>query len=444
MSINPKAKIESRQQQHKAKNKINNINKILSSNTLGSINKEASEKKILKDSSLHFLKNITSTSLTNKTYANHIHKKIIIKEKLKFNENRKIALNLNNHGKYAQYPLKLNYKPSMSLKNLIEEDNLLNSDKRKNTNTKIELFSTNSTLSFLNIKDNNKELLKPVKIKRFNYNKTKKIFSSTFIERKIRQKTKANTKLKIKHIINNLSLDKKPKKLQKNQQYLIKDNNNNIINNSNKSIEFCFSYMKPINKRRNLSLGINDNSNNSNTNSIKDLYKKKIKHKTNSNSSILLYDNKSFSLNKKKNNESGYGCGQGRGSSFSKKRNISTYCQKNFNNKSKTKFNLSSLPNLLCNNYMNMQNKTISNNDLFNNKFKKVANNNKNKRSYPNLFDKKNSNKNLIKLNNNSINKYKNNYNESNKKYDVINNNNENNSYKQLNNIHLGIKSLLD
>jgi len=275
MSNNLKTKIESRQQSNK---KLKN-NKIFSSNTLGSINKETTEKKIFKDLSLNFLKNYSTTTLTNKTCANHNHKKIIIKEKSRLNNNRKIALNINNHNKYIKFPLKLNYKQSISLKNLGEEENILNaplrsSDKRKNTNTKIELFSTNSTLSFLNIKDNNKDTSKPVKIKCFNYNKTKKNFSSTFIERKIRQKTKSNNKIKIKHIKNNLSLDKKSKtNLQKIKKQGTKDNN--LFNTSNKSIEFCLSYMKPINKRRNLSIGINENSN-SNTNSIKDLYKKKL------------------------------------------------------------------------------------------------------------------------------------------------------------------------
>ena len=38
---------------------------------------------------------------------------------------------------------------------------------RKNTNTKIELFSTNSTLSFLNIKDSNKDIGKKSKITKY-------------------------------------------------------------------------------------------------------------------------------------------------------------------------------------------------------------------------------------------------------------------------------------
>ena len=81
--------------------------------------------------------------------------------------------------------------------------------------------------------------------------------------------------------------------------------------------------MKPINKRRNLSLGNFENSNNSNTNSIQDLNKKMIKN-NNLNSSNLLFDNISFSQNK--NNEFGYI--KGRGSSFSKKLNLNTYWKK--------------------------------------------------------------------------------------------------------------------
>ena len=456
MSNNLKTKIESRQQSNK---KLKN-NKIFSSNTLGSINKETTEKKIFKDLSLNFLKNYSTTTLTNKTCANHNHKKIIIKEKSRLNNNRKIALNINNHNKYIKFPLKLNYKQSISLKNLGEEDNILNaplrsSDKRKNTNTKIELFSTNSTLSFLNIKDNNKDTSKPVKIKNFNCNKTKKNFSSTFIERKIRQKTKSNNKIKIKHIKNNLSLDKKSKtNLQKIKKQGTKDNN--LFNTSNKSIEFCLSYMKPINKRRNLSIGINENSN-SNTNSIKDLYKKKIKH-SNLDSSNLLYDNVSFSLNKNRNNV--YPYGQRRGCSFSKKIKLNTYCKNTINNNSKKKFNLSSLPNLLCNNYMNMHNNTMSTNDLFNfsNKNKKILKYNKNKSSYQNFFEQKNNSKNYIKLNNKNYNSFKSNLNinkmninESDiKKIDEIkynydkHNNNKYNINEKLENIHFGIKSLLD
>jgi hypothetical protein len=144
---------------------------------------------------------------------------------------------------------------------LTEEENLLNpplrsSEKRKNTNTntKIDLFSTNSTLSFLNIKDNNnKESSKPIKIKCFNNNKRKKKFASTFIEKKIKQTCNSNSKLIIKHIKNDNYINKDEKiSLQNNKKFNIKEN---TFNNSNKSIEFCLSYVKPINKRRNLSFG---------------------------------------------------------------------------------------------------------------------------------------------------------------------------------------------
>ena len=319
------------------------------------------------------------------------------------------------------------------------------SDKRKNTNTKIDLFSTNSTLSFLNIKDNNKEIAKPVKIKCFDYNnKMKKIFSSNLIERKIRQKTRSDYKQKIKHIKNNFNLDKNSKKIsKKNQKYSVKDNNN--FNNSNKSIEFCISYMKPINKRRNLSLGIFENSN-SNTNSIQDLYKKKVKN-NNLNSSNLLFDNLSFSQNK--NNEFGYN--KGRGSSFSKKLNLNTYWKKtiNKNNNSKTKFSLSSLPNLLCNNYLNKHNNTMSKNDIFNNNKKNTIYNYNNKSSYKNLFEEKKCNKNHIKLTNKIFNSYKNNsivnkINNNIKKEEITCENNKNSMNNKLKNIHFGIKSLLD
>jgi hypothetical protein len=297
-------------------NKKSKIKNLFSSNPLGSINKENIEKKIPNDLSLNFLKNYSTTSLMNKTCINHSHKKIIIKEKLRINNNRKLALNMNHHhNKLIKFPPKLNYKQSISLKNLGEEENKDNaplrlSDKRKrkntNTNTKIELFSTNSTLSFLNIKDNNKENSKPIKIKCLNFNNnkvsTKKKFSATLIERKLIQKSKSNSKIKVKHIKNNLSLDKNIKiNLQKNHKNnFLKEN---IFNNSNKSIEFGLTYMKPINKRRNLSIGINESSN-SNTNSIKELYTKKILQ-NNLNLSNMLFDNTSFSLNKNQTNDNG-------------------------------------------------------------------------------------------------------------------------------------------
>ena len=416
MSNEIKIKIESRQQSNK---KIKNKN-IFSSNTLGSINKENTEKKILKDLSLNFLKYFSTTSLTNKTCINHNHKKILIKEK-RFINNKNITLK-NNH-KFIKFPLKLNHKQSISLKNLVEEENLLNvqmrsSDKRKNTNTKIELFSTNSTLSFLNIKDNNKDLSKPVKIKCFN--------NDTFIEKKIKSKVKSNSKLKIKHIKNSLNSHKKIKiNLQKNKKLGIKEN---IFNNSNKSIEFCLSYMKPINKRRNLSIGLNDNSN-SNTNSINELYNKKIKKKY-LNYSNLLFNNMSFSLNNLKNkNEFGYGYKNGNTFYNNKNGQKNFYKINTINNENK-KNNLSSLPNLLCNNYINMHNYTISTKDVFNN--------NKNK----NILKNKSCNQNYIKINNID---YKSDVNKNiNKDKKVRKYNSQYNINNQLKNIHLGVKSLLD
>jgi len=416
MSNEIKIKIESRQQSNK---KIKNKN-IFSSNTLGSINKENTEKKILKDLSLNFLKYFSTTSLTNKTCINHNHKKILIKEK-RFINNKNITLK-NNH-KFIKFPLKLNHKQSISLKNLVEEENLLNvqmrsSDKRKNTNTKIELFSTNSTLSFLNIKDNNKDLSKPVKIKCFN--------NDTFIEKKIKSKVKSNSKLKIKHIKNSLNSHKKIKiNLQKNKKLGIKEN---IFNNSNKSIEFCLSYMKPINKRRNLSIGLNDNSN-SNTNSINELYNKKIKKKY-LNYSNLLFNNMSFSLNNLKNkNEFGYGYKNGNTFYNNKNGQKNFYKINTINNENK-KNNLSSLPNLLCNNYINMHNYTISTKDVFNN--------NKNK----NILKNKSCNQNYIKINNID---YKSDVNKNfNKDKKVRKCNSQYNINNQLKNIHLGVKSLLD
>ena len=443
MSNHLKAKKESRQQSSK------NLKTKNSYNTLGSTIKENPEKKAFKDLSLNFLTNYINTTLANKTCVNHSHKKLIIKEKSRINNNKKISLNIHNHNKLIKFPFKINYKQSTSLKNLTEEENLLNpplrsSEKRKNTNTntKIDLFSTNSTLSFLNIKDNNnKESSKPIKIKCFNNNKRKKKFASTFIEKKIKQKCNSNSKLIIKHIKNDNYINKDEKiSLQNNKKFNVKEN---TFNNSNKSIEFCLSYVKPINKRRNLSFGFNDNSN-SNTNSIKELYNKKIIHKNFD--SNLLYDNMSFSLNKNKNNDFG--------NSFHNKINYNTYFNQNLiNNNTTKKINLSSLPNLLCNNYMNIHNNfTMSSNDLFstsNGKSNKILKYTKNKRSYQNIFKPKKNNKNYIKLNNinynniSNINKNKNKNNnpkniKENEKKEEINGN------KQLKNIHLKLKCLLD
>ena len=435
MSSHLKAKIESRQYSSK---KLKNKN---SYNTLGSTIKENPEKKAFKELSLNFLKNYINTTLSNKTCVNHSHKKLIIKEKSRLN-NKKISLNIHNHNKLINFPLKLKYKQSTSLKHLTEEENLLMplraSKKRKNTNgnTKIELFSTNSTLSFLNIKDNNKESSKPVKLKCFNNSKRKKKFSTTFIEKKIKQKCNSNSKIKMKHIKNDSSINKNANiNMQNNKQINIKENN---FNNSNKSIEFCLSYVKPINKRRNLSFGFNDNSN-SNTNSMKELFNKKTNKKTFY--SNILFDNVSFSLNKNKNNYYG--------NSFHNKKNFNTYFNQNSIN-IKKKFNLCSLPNLLSNNYLNMHNNfTMSSNDLFSfsNGKNKIAKS-KSKSSYQNIFIPKINNKNYIKLNKTCYHNISN-INKKNNK-DVVKNykekekNDENNGNKELNNIHLKIKSLLD
>ena len=85
MSNQQKSKIEL---SHLMSNKKSRTKSIFSSNPLGSINKESIEKKMSNDLSLNFLKNYSTTSLTNKTCINHSHKKIVIKEKLKVNNNR--------------------------------------------------------------------------------------------------------------------------------------------------------------------------------------------------------------------------------------------------------------------------------------------------------------------------------------------------------------------
>ena len=138
----------------------------------------------------------------------------------------------------------------------------------------------------------------------------------------------------------------------------------------------------------------------------------------------------SFSLNNLKNkNEFGYGYKNGNTFYNNKNGQKNFYKINTINNENK-KNNLSSLPNLLCNNYINMHNYTISTKDVFNN--------NKNK----NILKNKSSNQNYIKINNID---YKSDVNKNfNKDKKVRKCNSQYNINNQLKNIHLGVKSLLD
>ena len=347
------------------------IKSMFSLDTLSSISKEKIGKKILNDLSFNYLKNYTITSYPSHTCVNHSHKKIIISEISKPNYNKKIFHNLNK-SKLKKYPLKLNYKPSKSLKDLLDEEKLLNSNlrpnhSRKNTNTKIELFSTNSTLSFLNIKDSYKDIGKSVKIKNKNINdksKIKKKFTATFIENKIKQYIKTNSSIK------NKRADKDKENISSN-----KKNKTNILK-KNKSHDFCLSCNKYINKNKNYSFYIKENKN---ANSKKEFY-----HNSNNNkkyitkSTNLLLENLSFSLNKSKNKNK---CNNK--NKIIKKDSISknTTCSINNNNKK-------SLPNLLSNNI-------IFN---FNDKNKTKIEKYKIRNSYQNLLEHKKKNKNFNKI----------------------------------------------
>ena len=373
MSNIKKQKIESRQKLTKKSSIAKNI---ASLDTLNSINKEKAKpgKKILNDLSLNYLKNYTIACQQNKTCMNNTHKKIIINEISNPSHNKKIFHNLSK-AKFKKYPLKLNYKPSKSLKDLLEDEKLLNlnlrpNHSRKNTNTKIELFSTNSTLSFLNIniKDSNKELPKPDKSKNINEksknknNNDKKKFSATFIENKIRQYIKFNSTIKNK----------------KCSKYDISLNKSSKINKTkkNKTIECFLSYKKNINKKRNISYLIHDNSN---TNSVKDPFNNNVNRK-NTNSTNLLLDNISFSLSKNKIKNKTK-------NKLIKKRTNPQYnktCSINDNKK----LNLCSLPNLLCNNYIFNYNEKIKDNT---NKYK-------NRNSYQSLLEHKKNKKNCNKI----------------------------------------------
>ena len=369
MSNIKKQKIESRQKLTKKSSITKNIALL---DTLNIINKEKEKpgKKILNDLSLNYLKNYTIACQQNKTCMNNTRKKIIINEISNPSHNKKIFHNLSK-AKFKKYPLKLNYKPSKSLKDLLEEEKLLNlnlrpNHTRKNTNTKIELFSTNSTLSFLNIniKDSNKELVKPVKIKDINdksKNKNnKKKFSATFIENKIRQYIKFNSSIKNKEC----------------GKYDISPNKSNKINNikKNKTIDCFLSYKKNVNKKRNISYLIHDNSN---TNSLNDPYNI---NRKNTNSNNLLLDNISFSLNKNKIRN------KTKNKLINKRTNSqhNKTCSINYNKK----LNLCSLPNLLCNNYI------FNYDDRIKDHSKKY----KNRNSYQSLLEHKKNKKNCNEI----------------------------------------------
>ena len=345
---------------------------MFSLDTLTSISKEKIGKKILNDLSFNYLKNYTITSQPNHTCVNHSHKKIIISEMSKPNYNKKIFHNLNKT-KLKKYPLKLNYKPSKSLKDLLDEEKLLNSNlrpnhSRKNTNTKIELFSTNSTLSFLNIKDSYKDIGKSIKIKNKNINdksKIKKKFTATFIENKIKQYIKTNSNIK-----NKRSDKENISSYKKNKKYILK---------KNKSHDFCLSYNKYINKKNNSSFYVKENKN---TNSKKEMYnnsnniKKYITKSTN-----LLLENITFSLNKIKNKNK-----SNNKNKLIKNDSISKNTSYSINNNKK--INLCSLPNLLSNNNI------FNFNDKNNCKVEKY----KIRNSYQNLLEHKKKNKNFKKI----------------------------------------------
>ena len=335
---------------------------IFSINALGSLNKGNIEKKNLKELSLNYFKNYTISSYPTNTCVNNNRKKIKMCEISKSYHKKKIFQNLNK-AKFKKF------KQSNSLKDLIKDENILNlnlrpNHTRKNTNTKIELFSTNSTLSFLNIKDSDKEKVKPVQIKYINEkNKNKEKdekFSATFIENKIRQ-----------YIKNNINI--KNKKFDNNDISLKKSSKINIVK-QNKSVDFFTTYKKHVNKNRNISFGIGEN-NNISINKFNIMVKKR-----NTNSTNLLLDNISLSLNKNKK----------RTKSKNKIINNVSYSKNNktcsFNTNKKS--NLSSLPNLLCNNFF----------FNFNDKNKENDKKYKNRNSYQNLLEHKRKNKNFDKI----------------------------------------------
>ena len=153
----------------------------------------------------------------------------------------------------------------------------------------------------------------------------------------------------------------------------------------------------------------------------------------------------SFSLKKNQIKEFGYLQGIVPGYNTSNKIKFNTtYKLNTINNYSKkSSINLSSLPNLLCNNYMNMQSQTVIKNNIINinEQNKKILKDKKNKNK--NISEKKNLINECIKFNYVNNHQNKDNYNNYNRKKGGNNETNYNINEK-LKNIHFGIKSLLD
>ena len=217
-----------------------------------SLKNESNQKKFI-------IKDKISNTLIPKVSKN-IHNKIINKNLINSNTcsnqyHQKIQLNPNlikkigpNIDKRHKNILKLNYSQSKSLKNLKDETHL---KFRNSKNIKNDLFSTNSTSSFLNIKDNIKEYSKPIKI------------------------------------TNNISLfyKNKPNRVRLSESY--------------KSIELSSNIMNKNIIRKNLSIGISDNNTTSSFNKKKGRTNlSKTKFNLSLNNLSLFNNSNTFSLNK--------------------------------------------------------------------------------------------------------------------------------------------------
>ena len=351
--------------------------------------KESSIKKIPNDlSSFYqssFLNNCSTTSLLTKSSTNNKKK---LKEKKSTNKNTKKNFLLNE--KVKKCPMRLYYKATSSVKNFrdcnnfsklpkIHGNNISSNEISKNFITKTDLFSTDSTLSIMNIKDID---LKP------------HIMKINYLENKLNKKqTKLvalnENKINIEFNINNKFTKKKYNKITSKQKLPRLNCYKKELNNSeNKNIDKMSSTVKSHKKEFSLSL-------------INTKYFKRYKINYNKITKKTIPENFYISINNRKKSENKK---TGINNFNIKKLNISTY-NKTINyfsvnngrrNSSNKKHILGSFPNLF-ENTINLNN---SNKDLLNNKTK----------NYQNNFLQNHDNNLKANINKNLLNQFSNNF----------------------------------
>ena len=382
--------------------------------------KESSKKKIPKDLSSFcqssFLNNYSTISLNTKCSTNNKKK---LKESKSKNKNNKNSFLFN--GKIKKYPMRLCYKATSSVKNFrdysnfpklpkIHDNNISSNEISKNLTTKTDLFSTNSTLSIINVKDID---LKP------------HIMKINYLEKKLNKKQNKlkmlnENKTNLEYKINNKYIKKKINKIisKKNISRLIC--NKKLLNNSEtKSIEKLPSTIKRHKKEFTLSF-INPNN------------FKNYKINNNKFTKKVIPDNFFISIKKAEKSENK---NIGVNNFNIKKLNLTTYNKPinyfSVNNGrsslNKKKYKLSSFQNL----FDNMSNLSNSSKDLLINKNKKHQNN---FLKYHEKNFRANINKNLLnhfcnnlkkcKSSGYKVKKIKNNYHKKNNKTIIVDNQN--------------------